>query len=288
MRKRAKRVLIAFASLLALGAGATWWAGGYLSKPVRHSTGLPPPELFATALRFPAPGALVAGWVARGEGSGAVLLLHGVRADRRQMQERALFLNRLGYSVMLIDLPAHGESSGKRITFGAQEANAVRAAIAYLRRNLPGERIGVVGASLGAASALLSRPGQSIDALVIEAMYPTIEDAVKNRLQIHLGTPGRMLSPLLLEQLPLRAGVDPATLQPIEAMALLESPVLVIGGSQDAHTTEAETQRIFDAAPRPKQLWLVEGAAHVDFHAHARAEYERRVAAFLEQYLRPK
>lgn len=288
MRMRAKRVLTAFASLLALGAGATWWAGEYLSKPVRHSTGAPPPDLFATPLLFPAPGALVAGWVARGSGQGAVLLLHGVRADRRQMQERALFLNRLGYTVMLVDLPAHGESSGQRITFGAQEANAVRAAIAYLRRNLPGERIAVIGASLGAASAVLSRPGKSIDALVVEAMYPTIEDAAKNRLQIYLGPPGRLLSPLLLAQLPLRAGVDPATLQPVEAMALLQSPVLVIGGSQDAHTTEAETQRIFDAAPQPKQLWIVDGAAHVDFHAHARSEYERRIAAFLEQYLRPK
>lgn len=288
MQMRAKRVLIGFASLLVLAAGAAWWAGDYLSEPVRRSTGAPPPALFATPLLIPAPGALLAGWVARGEGSGAVLLLHGVRADRRQMQERALFLNRLGYSVMLIDLPAHGESSGKRITFGAQEANAVRAAIAYLRRNLPGERIGVIGASLGAASALLARPGASIDALVIEAMYPTLEEALGNRLQIYLGPPGRLLSPLLLAQLPLRAGVDPATLQPIEALALLQAPLLVIGGRQDARTTEAETRRIFDAAPQPKQLWMVEGAAHVDFHAHARAEYERRVAAFLEQYLRPR
>ena len=272
---RAKRVLIALACFLMLGAGAIFGAGQYLSQPVRHSTGVPPPELFATAVTFPANGDIVAGWVARGAGSGAVLLLHGVRADRRQMQERALFLNRSGYSVLLIDLPAHGESTGKRITFGANEAHAVRAAIAYLSRNLPGERIGVIGASLGAAALVLSKPGDSIGALVIEAMYPAIEEAV------NLGPAGRLLSPLLL-----RAGANALDLQPINAMSRITAPVLVIGGERDRHTTPAATRRIFEAAPGLKQLWMVEGAAHVDFHGHARAEYERRVGAFLAQHLR--
>lgn len=288
---KAKRVLTAFACLLLLGAGATYGAGEYLSRPVRHSTGAPPPELFATPVRIPANGGIVAGWVARGAGSGAVLLLHGVRADRRQMAQRALFLNRLGYTVLLIDLPAHGESTGKRITFGAQEAHAVRAAIAYLRRNLPGERIGVLGNSLGAAATVLSNPGASIDALIIESMYPTIEDAVKNRLQIYLGPPGRLLAPLLLAQLPLRAGVRVSDLRPIDSMAQLVPPVFVIGGENDEHTTVEETRRIADAAREPRQSWIVEGAAHVDLHRHAQVEYERRVGAFFAAHLghaRPK
>jgi len=53
-----------------------------------------------------------------------VLLLHGVRADRREMLGRARFLNRLGYGILLIDLPAHGESPDDHITFGAREARA--------------------------------------------------------------------------------------------------------------------------------------------------------------------
>ena len=283
---KVKRALIAFACFLLLAAGATYCAGEYLSVPVRHSTGLPPPELFATPVLFPARGGLVAGWVARGEGRGAVLLLHGVRADRRQMQQRAMFLNRLGYSVMLVDLPSHGESTGQRITFGAHEAEAVRASIAYLARNLPGERIGVIGVSLGAASAVLSKPGHNIRALVVEAMYPTIEEAAKNRLGMYLGPPGRLLSPLLLLQLALREGIDAEQLRPVDAMAALACPVLVIGGELDRHTTAPETQRIFDAAPQPKQLWMVPGAAHVDLHAFAQVEYEHKVGAFLESSLR--
>ena len=116
-------------------------------------------------------------------------------------------------------------------------------------------------------------------------MYPTIEEAVENRLAIYFGPPGKLLSPLLLMQLPLRAGVDPAQLYPYEAMSHLAAPVLVIGGEMDRHTPLSETRRIYDAAPQPKQLWIVSGAAHVDFHEFARAEYEQRVGELFATYL---
>ncbi len=280
------KLLIAFAVALLLAAGALYGAGSYLTAPTFHAAGNPDPELFATPVLIPNGQGYVAGWVARGAGSGAVLLLHGVRADRRQMQARSLFLNRLGYTVLLVDLPASGESLGERITFGAREADGVRVALAWLRHNLPGEKIGVIGASLGAASVVLSKPGKQVDALVVEAMYPTIEEAVQNRLAMRLGAPGRWLAPLLLMQLPWRTGVTVDQLRPIDAMAALTCPVFVIGGAQDLHTPPDETRRIFAAAHEPKQFWLVDGAAHVDLHTFARREYEQRVAAFLAPHLK--
>lgn len=286
MNMWAKRGLVAFACLLALAAAASFGAGEYLSRPRQGPVGSPPPELFATEVLIPHGNAFVAGWVARGAGSGAVLLLHGVRADRRAMLSRALFLNRLGYTVLLVDLPAHGLSKGARITFGAREAAGVRVALHWLRRNLPGEKIGVVGTSLGAAALVLSRPGKGIDALVIEAMYPTIEDATQSRLGVYLGSIGKLLTPLLVHQLPLRAGVSPGELRPIDAMPALACPTLVIGGSEDRYTSSDGTRRVFAAAPHPKQLWMVAGAGHVDFHAYGKAQYETAVSAFLATHLR--
>ncbi len=286
MNTRAKRGLFAFACLLVLGAGATFGAGEYISRPRPGAVGEPPPDLFATDVQIPNGKGFVSGWVARGAGSGAVLLLHGVRADRRAMQARALFLNRLGYTVLLIDLPAHGKSYGERITFGAREADGVRAALTWFRRNLRGEKVGVIGSSLGAAALVLSRPGTSADAVVLEAMYPTIEEATRSRLHAYLGASGTMLAPLLVQQLPLRASVSPAELRPIDAMGALRAPVLVIGGSEDRYTRADATRRLFAAAPQPKQLWMVEGAGHVDFHAHSKVRYEATVAAFLEAHLR--
>ena len=284
MKRRAKH-LLALACVLVIDAGIVFGVGEYLSAPVRHAVGAPPPELYASDVLIPTGRGLVAGWVARGSGDGVVLLLHGVRANRSQMKARGLWLNRLGYSVLMIDLASHGESAGKRITFGAHEADGVRAAIAYLRKVMPGERIGVIGVSLGAAALVLSQPGAALDAVVLEAMYPTIEEAIENRLRMHLGAPGAWLTPLLVWQLALRTDVSPAQLRPIDAMATLASPVMVIGGEQDLHTSMAETRRVHAAGRGDKTLWLVPGAGHADFHAVAKLEYEQRVGAFLSAKL---
>lgn len=114
------------------------------------------------------------------------------------MLSRMRLLNAAGYSVLAIDLAAPGESAAARITFGANESRGVAAAVTYLRQACPGERIGIVGVSLGAASFVLARPRPVVDAVVLESMYPTIEDAIANRLAIRLGPVGRHLAPLLL------------------------------------------------------------------------------------------
>ncbi|MFL6658016.1 MAG: alpha/beta hydrolase [Massilia sp.] len=288
MRNRAKRGLIAFALVLLATAAVLYQAGTTLTSPHYQQAGVPDPALAAVSVRIPHESKSIAGWYAPAltHGHGAVLLLHGVHSSRRQMQARALFLHRLGYAVLLIDLPGHGESIGDYITFGAHEARGVSATLAWLRKTLPNEKIGVIGASLGAAATVLAKPGPQIDALVIEAMYPTIEEATANRLALHGGAAARVLAPLLLAQLPWRTGVQLDQLRPIDAIGQLSCPLFVMGGMQDRHTTPQETQRLFDAARVAKQLWLVQGATHVDLYDYAPEEYEQRVGAFLAAHLR--
>lgn len=274
---------------LLVGASALFCgAGAILSRPASRPAGPPPVDFPAQTVRIPmAPGQFVVGWFAPGQATkGVVLLLHGVRSDRRQMLGRARSLNRLGYAALLIDLPAHGESSGERITFGAQEAAGVTAAVGFLRGKLPGERLGIIGVSLGAAATVLANLRPAPNAVVLESMYPTIEEAVAGRLRMRLGSAGASLAPFLLWQLPLWTGISAQDLRPIRLLEDLGAPVLVASGAEDRHTTWAETQRLFQSAKQPKELWRVDGAAHVDLHTFQPDEYERRVFGFLARYLR--
>ncbi|MES2612102.1 MAG: alpha/beta hydrolase [Pseudomonadota bacterium] len=289
MPRRRSGLLALLALALLLGfAGAALGVGEWLSHPATRTIGPPPPDFSALEVRIDtAPAGHVAGWYAPGKPvQGAVLLLHGVRSDRTQMLGRAKFLNRAGYATLLIDLPAHGQSTGDRITFGAREAAGVTAALGFLRRESPGERIAVIGVSLGAASTVLASASPAPHAVVLESMYPTIEDAVANRLTMVLGPGGAVLAGPLLWQLPLRAGVSTGDLRPIGRIARLGAPVLIASGAQDRHTTWEETLQLFDAAAGPKEIWRVEGAGHVDLHAHGPGEYEQRILGFLEKYLR--
>lgn len=285
-----KRLALGVVLVLLLAIlGFVGWVGDVLSRPALVAVGPAPAELHAVDVVLDtAEGETVAGWLVPGEeGKGAILLLHGVRANRMQMIERARYLRGLGYTVLLVDLPAHGQSPAKRITFGAHEARGVNAALAYLHALDPARKIGVVGVSMGAAAVVLANPKTPhLEAVVLESMYPTIEEALADRIALDHGNWAQALVPLLLWQLPLRTGVYPADLRPITAIRSLHAPLLIAAGSIDRHTTLPETRRIFEAANPPKELWIVEGAAHVDLFAFDRVSYEAHVGGFLREHLR--
>jgi fermentation-respiration switch protein FrsA (DUF1100 family) len=202
------------------------------------------------------------------------------------MVERAGFLHRAGYSLLLFDAQAQGESPGEHITFGYLESLDSQAAVAFLRSQLPAERIGYLGVSQGGAAALIGPAPLPVQALILEAVYPTLREAVIDRMGIRLGPLGRYLAPLLLMQVQPRVGVDPDSVAPIEGIRHIRAPLLLIAGDQDRHTLLSESQRLFEAAPEPKDLWVIPGASHVNFHRFDPAAYEHRVLEFLARTLR--
>ncbi|MBX3027681.1 alpha/beta hydrolase [bacterium] len=282
-----RAVLLGVTALVAVGAAAYWSAGEWAAADHRR-VGQPPPDLPAQAVDFrAADGDTLRGWFVPGEpGGGAVLLMHGSHETRRAMIGRARFLHRHGYTVLLFDFHAYGESSGTRTTFGYGEAADAAAAVALLRTLAPGERVAAIGFSLGGAAALLGEQPLAVDALIVEAVYADIRDAVANRLRLRFGPLGPWLAPLLTAQVGWRFGLRLDQLRPVEGMKRVRVPVLIIAGAADGRAPPADAQRLFAAAHEPKRLWIVPGAAHVNFQHFAPGEYEAHVLAFLDRYLR--
>jgi len=267
---------------------AVWLAGNALSAPVNQSVGSLPADLNGHAVEFASPsGATIRGWLIDGKaGSGAIVLMHGLRANRLSMLERARFLSKAGYAVLLFDFQAHGESTGRHITFGYLESLDAQAAVNFLHRAAPSEKIGLIGVSMGGAAASLASPKLEASALVLEMVYPTINEAISNRLSMRLGKWASFLTPLLSLQLKPRLGVDAQALRPIDKVKDITAPKLFIAGAEDRHTTLDESVRLFDAAREPKQFWIVSGAKHQDLHKFALEQYEKHVLDFFEQNLR--
>ncbi len=251
----------------------------------------PPPVLNAETVSFSsASGSEIHAWFSRGNpGAGAVLLLHGMGSDRTSMLGRAIFLHRLGFTVLAPDFQANGESPGKRVTYGARESLDAAAAMKFLNVNVPGERVGVIGVSMGGAAALLGNRPLAADAFVLESVYPTIRQAVSNRLGTWLGPFGgiaRLFTTGLIEHFTSETGVAETELNPIARIGQVHAPVLLIAGSADPYTPIAEADSLFAHAPAPKQLWVVCGARHEDLYAYQPTEYERQVGEFLVAHLR--
>ena len=62
-------------------------------------------------------------------------------------------------------------------------------------------------------------------------------------------------------------------------------PVFIISGSLDRHTTIAETRKLFEHAAPPKELWIVEGAGHVDLYNFSPTIYEKKILTYFDKYL---
>jgi len=278
--------VVAGLGLLVVGLIGCWLVGTHLMEPANHPVGPAPADLGVREVEIASgSGASLAGWwMPLESGRATVILLHPLHGDRRAMLGRARLLRAAGYELLLVDLQAHGESMGAHTTAGWLERLDARAAVDFVRRERPKSRIGVIGWSLGGAATLLASP-LGIDAAVLESVYPTIGEAIHNRIAIRLGPLAGMLTPLLTIQLPLRLGIDLDDLAPIDHIASLACPVLILGGALDEHTPADETRRLFDRAAEPKRLMLVPGAAHTDLQAADPDLYEREVLAFFALYL---
>lgn len=272
---------------LVFGLASSWFVAGKLIKPQPQLIGLSPEDLPAKVISLNSGSeSTIRGWSIRADNSnGVVVLLHGIRSSRLAMLERARLFYAENFSVVMIDFQAHGESTGNHITVGYLEQHDVKAAVEFAHTEYPDETIGVLGISLGGASAVLAAP-MNIEALILESVYPDIEAAVHNRVAKRLGLFGKLPAELLLAQLEPRLGISSSELKPIDRLAHIGSPVFLISGAEDQHTTAEETQEMFKVALEPKQLWLVDGAVHEDLYSASPETYKTKVLGFLNQHLR--
>jgi pimeloyl-ACP methyl ester carboxylesterase len=265
-------------------------AGCMLAGSAHSSVAAPPAPLAAANVVFAsASGSTIHAWLVRGRaGGGAVLLLHGVGENRSSMLGRLQFLHDDGFTVLAPDFQAHGESPGEHVTFGARESLDAAAAMKFLREVAPAESIGVIGVSMGGAASLLGPGPIHANAFVLESVYPTIRQAVSDRLATWfgpLGVVGRWFTPAVINVVGSEIGVSEAELQPISRIGSIRAPLLLLAGSEDPYTPLAEAESLYARAPAPKTFWAVNGARHEDLHAFGRVEYERRVGGFLMRCL---
>jgi len=282
-----KKLSLAATTILIIGLASSWYVAGRFVAPAPRSIIQPTIDLQLKDIEIRSEsGSILAGWhVQSNKTKGVIVLLHGIRSSRMQMIDRAKLLYDQGYSSILIDFQAHGESPGEYITIGHLEKFDVKATIDFARSKHPNEPIAVIGVSLGGASAVLAAP-LGIDALILESVYTNISTAVHNRVAMRLGPFSWLPAELLLAQLKPRFGFSVGELSPINMIKYISCPVYIIAGEVDLHTTKEETRRLFNLANSPKKLWLVENFAHVDIYNASPEAYKKNIIIFLSEHLK--
>jgi alpha-beta hydrolase superfamily lysophospholipase len=235
------------------------------------------------------------GWKvrARSPNSDWILLFHGVSDNRTGVLGHAELLLRHGYSIVMMDSRAHGESGGDVATYGWKErydtvtvANAL-----YSQEHV--RHLGALGVSMGAAIALQSAAVEPRIEVVVA------EDPFANLREVSYDYGGLQFSPLLgktlfrpatifaMSELAKAGGFSPDDVSPENAVAARSFPTLLICGTRDHTIPCRHAEEIYERARGPKELWVVEGAEHASALGRAPAEYESRVIKFLAKSFTP-
>jgi uncharacterized protein len=225
-------------------------------------------------------GLRVSGWLGRVSGARVVIIFAGKGGDRSTNLGVADYYASRGWSVLLPDLRATGESDGERVAMGYAERLDVRAWIEFAQEQHFGS-IALHGQSLGAAAITYAFDPDCKDFqfVVLEGCYDDVRHALFNRLDF-VPFPELTLKPVEWFGA-LAVGVPLDELRPIDRLASYRSPVLFIAGDADPHALPSETQRIFDACgAATKQLSWIEGGVHEHLWARDEAAYVAALERF--------
>lgn len=212
-----------------------------------------------------------------------VLLFHGRSQNRLAMMNYGHFLLASGYSVVMMDARAHGESGGTMATYGYLERYDSRAILDALTANEHVSHAFALGESMGAAVALQSAAMDArIQGVVAEGAFRNLHEVMFDyaglRLSAFLGkTLFRPAAIMAVHEAEQQGGFRFDEVSPEESVAVRRFPVLLISGLSDHNIPKRHSEAIFLAASGPKELWLVPGARHQKALQTAPIEFQQRV-----------
>jgi uncharacterized protein len=232
-------------------------------------------------------GARLRGWFAQPARSNhsVVLLFHGVADNREGMGGFGEMFLAEGYSVLLMDSRAHGESGGLLATYGVLEGGDVHQWVEWLEQNMKPSCVFGLGESMGAALLLQSLTAEPrFCAVVAESPFQSFREIALERAAQVTHTNSYLARLIAAPAIAagfvyahLRYGVDFSEASPEDAVAATRVPVLLIHGSNDDNIPPRHSIAIKARNPNMVSLWIVPGAVHTGASSTAPQEFRRRV-----------
>lgn len=237
-------------------------------------------------------GIVISGWWMPGKSrkiSGTVLLSHGIFKNRGQVLNRAEFLVKAGYQVLLFDQRGEGLSGDSPVSGGVLEARDYLAAVHYLedKHHLIRPLV-FMGFSMGAISAIRAASQYpQVDAVIADSPLPNGKSYVSRRTLggIFTNLPGFL--DVCLKDYDLLTGLNLTAmdldLTPVVAR-FNEVPILYITGESDDLARSSEVRELFNETKSyHRALVYVPGAGHEQTYLSAPEAYEQAVIGFLKE-----
>ncbi|MCC7249326.1 MAG: alpha/beta fold hydrolase [Lysobacter sp.] len=207
------------------------------------------------------PDATLRGWVANPDKPDPILYFGG-NAERVESNREAFALLFPGRSVYFLAYRGYGASEG-----APSEAALVPDALAFfddVQRRHPGQKIAVIGRSLGSGIASQVAAQRPVERLVLVTPFDSMVGAARSHY------PMFPVGWLLDERY-----------ESDKALRRFKQPMLIVHGGRDDVVPEANTLRLIAALPAPPTVVRIAKADHNDI-----SNYPEFVAALLEFFQR--
>jgi pimeloyl-ACP methyl ester carboxylesterase len=199
---------------------------------------------------------------------GTVLVLHGINDQKRTMVGLGREFAGHGYRSVLVDLRAHGRSSGQWLSFGVVESRDLSQVLDALQAaGLASGAVGVFGPSFGGGIAVeFAGHDERVKAVVSVCGFTSMRDVTPGVVRMYAPVVGWLIADSSIQRAITEAGhvggFDPDEASPIDAIRRTRAQVLLIHGKNDRKIPPAQSQRLHDAAPDHSRLILLDGHDH--------------------------
>ncbi len=210
----------------------------------------------------------IKGWFVPADSKRAIILVHGITANRRESMRWLKALHQAGFNLLAIDLRNHGESSPSVTTLGWNEKNDVIKAVDFLINHKKMAQIGVLGVSMGASASIHAMAqDKRIIAGVFEASFVSARSLLEGIALRDYGLPPVLTIDLVNFFFQMRSrGISLNMIRPVDRIAQISPrPVFILHCPKDKLIPFENGERLFEAALKPKYFW----ASPCDKHARA-------------------
>jgi alpha-beta hydrolase superfamily lysophospholipase len=226
---------------------------------------------------------LIEAWQIPADSSKAtIIMIHGLGANKSSLLDEAYEFRYLGFNVMMVDLRAHGNSSGNTTTLGVRESEEVKIAYDYISKK--GEKkIILYGVSLGAvviAKAIYDYNLQP-SGIILDMPFETLKKLFEGRARI-LGFPEEPFGVLVTFWSGIERGFNGFKHNTSRYVQKIKCPVLMQYGALDRLVTSEETNSVFKNISSPdKKLVIYKNADHESFLRNEPELWRKEVSEFL-------
>lgn len=206
---------------------------------------------------------------------------YDVKVDHLKLAK--LFLDQ-GYNTFLFDFRGHGGYAGKNgVTIGFNEQQDLLGAIDFVKSKGLGDTIGLIGFSMGAATALsVLNKTTNVNFVIADSPFSDLKDYLKSNMKVWTGLPDFPFVPMILLNLKLIYGVDYNAVSPLKSLNKSNIPILLIHGKRDTtipHTESIAMEKKLKS--KKSRLVLFDDSVHVGSYSMYDKEYEHILKNFL-------